>query len=253
MPERIVKICGIRRPEDAHAAINAGADMLGVIMVPNRQRTVNLSDALEISKAVRSARSKRNTSLQTAEEINNYISGQSFASYEDYLLAYHEQIIKNGPFLIGVFRNQDPKTVFELANQLELDFIQLHGSENPLDFMTLNTGKKFCIIKRFVLPNQTDYMTNFFKVLHEKPNQGFSLPLLDSELGGEGKTIDWSLINDLQGSFILAGGLTPQNLHKTEAFIKNVVGFDVSGGVEDESGFKSRDKINQFVTEGKKL
>lgn len=253
MPEKIVKICGIRRPEDAHAAINAGANMLGVIMVPNRQRTVNPSDALEISKAVRSARSKKDTSLQTAEDINNYISSQSFSSYEDYLSAYHEQIVKNGPFLIGVFRNQDPKTVFELANQLELDFIQLHGSEDPLEFMTFNTSRKFCIIKRFVLPNQTDYMTNFLKNLHEKPNQGFALPLLDSELGGEGKTIDWSLINDLQGSFILAGGLTPQNLHSTEAFIKNVVGFDVSGGVEDESGFKNHDKINQFVAEGKKL
>ncbi|KAF3985577.1 hypothetical protein FT663_02407 [Candidozyma haemuli var. vulneris] len=253
MTEKLVKICGIRRPQDATAAINSGADILGVIMVPNRQRTIAHEDALEISKAVHAARDEKHRKFKNAKELNSHIASQSFASHEEYLLSYHDLILQNGPFLTGVFRNQDPKTVFELAEQLNLDIIQLHGSEDPAEFMALNTDNKFCIVKRFVLPEQTEYMTNFLKTLHTTDNKGFALPLLDSELGGEGKTIDLSLINDLQGSFILAGGLTPDNLKNTKDFINNVVGFDVSGGVEDDSGFKDHNKISQFVAEGKKL
>lgn len=253
MTEKLVKICGIRKLEDAEAAINSGADIVGVIMVPNRQRSIDHTDALKISKAVQSVRSQRNRELQTAQDLNNYLSKQSFKSHKDYLLAYRDQILKNGPFLTGVFRNQDPKTVFELADQLQLDFIQLHGSEDPSEYLALNTERKFCIIKRFVVPDQADYMTNFLTSLHNNENKGYALPLLDSELGGEGKTIDWSLINDLDGSFVLAGGLKPENLHTTKAYLDNVIGFDVSGGVENESGFKDHEKIKQFITEGKKL
>ena len=48
MPERTrVKICGLRRPEDARAAVEAGADMLGVVLCPARRR-VPLPLAAEI-------------------------------------------------------------------------------------------------------------------------------------------------------------------------------------------------------------
>lgn len=227
--------------------------MLGVIMVPNRKRTIDPSEALEIAKSVRSKRAEKERQFQTARELNDHISSQKFASHHEYLLAYHDLILKNGPFLTGVFRNQDPKTVLDLATELQLDFIQLHGDEDPSEYLALNTNNDFCIIKRFVLPTQNEYMKSFLGSLHTSKPQGFALPLLDSELGGEGKTIDWSLINDLEGSFILAGGLTPENLKDTQEYIQNVVGFDVSGGVEDSTGFKDHSKIKSFVTEGKKL
>ena len=48
MPERIrVQICGFRRPEEARAAVEAGADMLAVVLCPARRR-VSLPLAAEI-------------------------------------------------------------------------------------------------------------------------------------------------------------------------------------------------------------
>ena len=48
MPSGIkVKICGLRRPLDARAAVEAGADMLGVLLCASR-RQVSLNEAAEI-------------------------------------------------------------------------------------------------------------------------------------------------------------------------------------------------------------
>ena len=42
---RIVKLCGLRRPEDVEAALRAGADELGFIFHPPSQRNLSLEDA----------------------------------------------------------------------------------------------------------------------------------------------------------------------------------------------------------------
>lgn len=250
---KIVKICGLRDVEAASKAIELGADLLGVIMVPNRKRTVAPDVAKMIAELARQKRKSLSREFSTAREIVLHMGKQKFVDYNDYFTEYHRLITENGPFLVGVFRNQDPEEVFELANNLSLDFIQLHGSEDLNTYLELNKYGKFCIIKRFVIPSQVELMESVFESLLSQQNKGYALPLLDSELGGEGSVIDWSLLNDLKGKFLLAGGLTPDNLHETVPFSKNLVGFDVSGGVEDANGDKNLTKIEQFVTNGKHL
>jgi phosphoribosylanthranilate isomerase len=41
----LVKICGLTRPDDARAAINAGADLLGFVLVPGTPRAVDPASA----------------------------------------------------------------------------------------------------------------------------------------------------------------------------------------------------------------
>ncbi len=49
MIKTFVKICGITRPEDAEAAVAAGADALGFVFHPASPRAVNIDQAREIT------------------------------------------------------------------------------------------------------------------------------------------------------------------------------------------------------------
>src|SRR5262245_54042568 len=51
-----VKICGLCRPEDAAAAVRAGADYIGVILAPGTRRSQSLSGAAHIFDAGAGAR-----------------------------------------------------------------------------------------------------------------------------------------------------------------------------------------------------
>ncbi|EEQ39320.1 putative N-(5-phosphoribosyl)anthranilate isomerase [Clavispora lusitaniae] len=250
---KLVKICGLRTTEAAEKAIDSGADLLGVIMVPNRKRSVTHSVASDISQLAREAREKSERALKTPTEIVAYVQKQQLASHDSYFRLYHQLLVENGPFLVGVFRNQNIDEVFSLAEKCALDCIQLHGSEDISPYLERNKDGKYLIIKRYVIPDHVAEMNDFFTTVCDRASEGFAFPLLDSEAGGEGKTIDWSLINDLEGKFVLAGGLSPDNLKDTVPYSKNVFGFDVSGGVEDENGDKDLPKIEQFVLEGKRM
>lgn len=52
-PRPWIKICGVTSPEDAHVVLAAGADALGVNLVPGSKRAVDLPTAQAIVKAVR--------------------------------------------------------------------------------------------------------------------------------------------------------------------------------------------------------
>lgn len=236
----VIKICGLRDVDLAQVALDAGANLLGMIMVPGRARTVDKEVATEIVHRVKAKRGD--------VAVKSLFNVDPNLLFPEYAAIIRQRVVENGPFTVGVFRNQDRDQVFATAKELGLDFIQLHGSEDKLDYFAQNRDLQFGIIPRYVLPQDIDVMRAHFGDLQKTP--GMVLPLLDSEAGGEGKTIDWTLVNDLDfGRFVLAGGLTPDNLHSTSD-IKHLLGFDVSGGVEVD-GIKCPEKITKFVTNGK--
>ncbi len=74
--------------------------------------------------------------------------------------------------------------------------------------------------------------------------------IFDSHLkGGTGQTFDWSRLPiDLHHPFLLAGGITPENVF--DAIAATVPwGVDVSSGIELQPGIKDGDKMRQFVEE----
>ncbi|RCK60625.1 N-(5'-phosphoribosyl)anthranilate isomerase [Candida viswanathii] len=219
---KIVKICGIKTVDAATVAIDNGANLLGCILVPNRARTIDHEVAKEIAQLVKRERKPIKLTATTPTEHFEQVS---------------QWIIENGPFLVGVFRNQPKEEVFRIARELGLDFIQLHGLEDKLLFV----NDEFGIIPRYVVPDEIDLL----KQQSESLMQCVSLPLLDSEAGGEGKLIDWSYIEKLPTRAILAGGLTPENI----PVFDNILGYDVSGGVET-NGIKDSSKIINFINRG---
>ncbi|CAI5757756.1 unnamed protein product [Candida verbasci] len=224
----LVKICGISDIESAKCAIDNGANLIGCILVPNRSRTINHEIAKEISKLVKSKRTKQ-LKIPNTTNVNEYF--EELAA----------EISRTGPYLVGVFRNQPRDDVIRIATELELDFIQLHGNEDKLEYL----GYGFGVIPRYIIPKEHELLKEHADILVGQ----LSLPLLDSDLGGEGKTIDWDYINEkLDVGSILAGGLTSENLPK----LNNIIGFDVSGGVET-NGKKDLNKIEKFIKKGRSI
>lgn len=248
---KLAKICGIKTTAAAEKAIDSNTDLLGMIMVPNRKRTIDKSVALQVTELVKNRRKNTKRLIQTASRLIEHIESETFSSIDELLSRFLSLIQENGPFSVGVFRNQSIEEVFKTANELNLDFIQLHGSEDKSEFVNFNSkDRKFVIIGRYVVPSEIPDLEPMFKSLLKDGKYvggGLSIPLLDSEAGGEGITIDWDVVGGiLKGKFLLAGGLNSDNLKDTSG-MKNVIGYDVSGGVEDDDGNKDFTKIENFI------
>lgn len=227
----LVKVCGVKTVEAAKTALDSGADMIGMILVPGRARTVDAAVALQISQYVRSYKPSGSSGVLSTAPPSTVVPlpGQN-------LFEYNASVPRPRPLIVGVFRNQPLAVVLAMQQQLELDIVQLHGDE-PISWCNLIPVP---VIKRF-----TPGTATFEECL--LPGY-FKYALLDSELGGEGKLVDRSLITGVieKGArFLLAGGLTPDNV--VEGLnVEGIIGVDVSGGVET-NGVKDLEKVQSFV------
>jgi len=227
----LVKICGIKDLESARVAIDTGANMVGMIFVPGKPRTVDPNIAKTIVSLVKS---KRTSSLGSNNLYNELPNGEDSSWFE----TVHDKIVKNGPYAVGVFRNQSVEEINKSVEEVGLDFVQLHGKEPRDEYIP---QIKVPVITRFV-PNEVDVLESIV------PNKQL-LSLFDSEAGGEGIKLNWDNLSQWSSRnnarYLLAGGLTPGNV--SEAIkLNGVIGVDVSGGVETD-GVKDHKKIKRFI------
>lgn len=243
MVKKIVKVCGIKTTEAAEVSIKNGASLIGTILVPNRARTVDPDVARELSQICRENRVRRHSRYVDSKDLLEHVRGLTITGPE-WFEKVADIISEEGPYLVGVFRNQPIEEVKQLSNQLGIDIVQLHGSENVDEFVD---ALDLPVIPRFVLskPGIEKALTS-----HK-----FLIPLLDSEAGGEGKVINWNdaaiFGNELNGRYILAGGLNPENVINALQ-VTGCYGVDVSGGVESE-GVKDHSKIEAYVLNARSL
>jgi anthranilate synthase/indole-3-glycerol phosphate synthase/phosphoribosylanthranilate isomerase len=238
-PQRklLVKICGTRSAEAASAAIQAGADLVGIILVKGRKRCVTTETALQISEVVHGMQKTSGAITDTSIEASGKAS-----SFFAHTAAHHIQHPKRA-LLVGVFQDQPLDDVLAQQKLLNLDIVQLHGSE-PLEWASL-------------IP--VPVIRSFKPGHHGLASRGFhSMPLLDSG-SGSGKQLDIASVKDLlKGDeglrVLLAGGLDPDNVAQAvEAVGDNkyqLAGVDVSSGVEVD-GEQNLDKIRAFVSAAK--
>ncbi|KAF7960645.1 hypothetical protein EAE96_000320 [Botrytis aclada] len=232
----LVKICGTRNAETATEAIKAGADLIGMILVPGRGRHVPYKDAIAISKAVHQA--QQTTGTVVSDRVSNQAS--------DFFSNAASNISSHRPLLVGVFQNQPIEEILELQKAYDLDIVQLHGDE-PLEWANIIPVP---VIRSFK-PGQVGLGRRGYH----------TIPLLDSASGGSGQKLDITevkatLTKDQGLRVILAGGLNPENV--AEAVLSagdvgdRVIGVDVSSGVE-ENGAQSIEKIKAFIKAAKSV
>lgn len=241
-PRPLVKICGIRSTNDAKLAINAGADLLGVILVPGTKRCISTSTAREISALVQSARSQ-----SSSKPLEPSLSSPWFTSQSALLSS------RRKPLLVGVFQNQSLSDILSAVDEIGLDLVQLHGDEPQAwaKFIPVPVVKVFRVSPEGIVRGG--------EIRRPGLNQAI---LLDaggaSGGGGEGKAFPWEHAKRLIQSgevgseghvplpVILAGGLTPENVGQAiEQAGEGVWCVDVSSGVEGEGG-KVKEKVEEI-------
>jgi len=93
-----IKICGIQTPDDALAAVDAGADLLGLNFVPGSPRQLDLKRADAISKAVAD---------QPVERV-------------------------------ALFRDASWEVIDNVLRRVEFDRVQFHGDESEEDIEAID-------------------------------------------------------------------------------------------------------------------
>lgn len=138
---------------------------------------------------------------------------------------------------VGVFINYPAESAAKLYSDGIIDVIQLHGSEDEGYISKLRELAPDCEIwKAFAVRSEDDVKAAKICTADRI--------LLDSGTGC-GKMFDWSVLSNVGREFILAGGLTPENIPLAIKQIKPYA-VDLSSGIETH-GVKDREKIEAAV------
>jgi phosphoribosylanthranilate isomerase len=205
-----VKICGLSTPETMRAALDAGADFVGLVFF---------------------AKSPRNVSIETAIALADIARG-------------HAEVVT-------LTVDADDDLLRTIASEVRPDFIQAHGHESPERVRAIKDLTDIQVIKAAAVATQADVAATSvydgvvdLMLYDAKPPPGAALP------GGNGVAFDWTILKDAPTPYMLAGGLTPDNVAQAIAVTKAQI-VDVSSGVESAPGVKDVTLIRKFIEAAK--
>lgn len=213
MPNVLIKICGLSTPETLDAALEAGADLVGFVFHPKSPRYVTPAIATPLARRARG----------------------------------HAKIV-------ALIVDPDQSMLDDIACDLAPDMIQLHGQESSARVAEIGRNTGLPILKAIGVSSAADlaHVPAYAAVcdhllIDAKPPKNAAYP------GGHGMPFDWSILAALDPKipFLLSGGLTPENVGEAIRTVRglgvNLVGVDVSSGVERAPGQKDIAKIRAFV------
>lgn len=207
MPAR-VKICGLNTPESLAAALEARADLVGLVFFPP---------------------SPRNVAIELGAELADYARGFAaiVALTVDADDGLFERIVREvNPDMLQLHGSESPERVAAIRQRWGkpvMKAIKVASADDAaLALAYLDTAD--------------------LVLFDARPPTGADRP------GGHGNVFDWHLLDDVRGRvpFMLSGGLTPDNVADAiRATGATVV--DVSSGVESAPGIKSPGLIRAFI------
>ncbi len=205
-----IKICGLTRPEDVQAAVDAGADAIGFVFYPKSPRYIAPARAAELIAAVPPFVTCTGLFVNTTPQELADVVAQAPVS----LLQFHG--------------DETPAQCVAAAEAVNRPFIRA-GRVKP--DMSASDLLKYDIEYRAASPL-------------------FAGILLDTYMdayGGGGKVFDWSLIpKELAPRVVLSGGLSVQNATDAVRRVRPYA-VDISSGVELDKGIKDAAKIRAFI------
>ena len=207
-----VKICGLKTPEAIDAALEGGADYIGLVFFPRSPRHVDIATGLRLADRAR---------------------GQAkivalFVDPED--RALDSIVEKIQPDLIQLHGDESAPRVKEIRRRCGVPVIK-----------AIRVGSAVDVKRAQRYDDAADLI-----LFDAKAPKGAELP------GGNGLAFDWHALDDVKGrmQFMLSGGLTPANV--AEAIrLTGARAVDVSSGVETAPGVKDPELIRRFLMAAK--
>jgi phosphoribosylanthranilate isomerase len=139
---------------------------------------------------------------------------------------------------VGVFRDEAPQRVVDIANQIGLRAVQLHGMESIDDTQWI-AHRISWTIKAFAAGHRN---------IDRFHDYGAETLLIDGASPGSGGLFDWRLAEGVVDPrrLIVSGGLRPENVGAAIAHLQPF-GVDVASGVETAPGVKDPGKMRAFI------
>ncbi len=208
-----IKICGLSTPQTLEAAIDAGADLIGLVFHPKSPRLVSRENA---ARLVAQARGRAGTVALIVDFD------------ESLALRLVDEV---APDWLQLHGSESTELTAAIGKATGVKVMKAIGIGGPAD---LALAARYQPVTDAIL-------------LDAKPPKDAAYP------GGQGKVFDWEMLRGLDPAlpFLLSGGLDPHNVARAITRIRAMglalAGVDVSSGVESAPGVKDSVKIRDFI------
>ena len=203
-----VKMCGISKVETIPAVVEAKPDYMGLVFAP----------------------SKRQVTVEQAKTLVEALHKQCKAQNDTVSIK-----------TVGVFVNETLDNLVTIANEANLDVVQLHGDEDEAFIQSLKERTNVEVWKAIQIRSAADAEAWI--------DSSADMLLFDAyhkdERGGTGDVFDWSCLDTFERPFMLAGGIDSTNVARAIRTVRPY-GIDISSGIET-NGVKDDEKITAFT------
>ena len=203
-----VKMCGISKVETIPAVVEAKPDYMGLVF----------------------ASSKRQVTVDQAKTLVEALHKQCKAQNDTVSIK-----------TVGVFVNETLDNLVTIANEANLDVVQLHGDEDEAFIQSLKERTNVEVWKAIQIRSAVDAEAWI--------DSSADMLLFDAyhkdERGGTGDAFDWSCLDTFERPFMLAGGIDSTNVARAIRTVRPY-GIDISSGIET-NGEKDDEKITAFT------
>lgn len=221
----LVKVCGMRSPDNIRAVAQLPVDMMGFIFYPQSSRYVGMTTS--------------HTGLlpdRADEALGEVMSGG-------------ERHIRK----VGVFVDATVQDIITRIVGFRLDGVQLHGSEPPTFIRNLRSTVVPDICPRLIIMKAVsiDSAADFNQCRqYEGVADMFVFDTRCPGHGGSGEQFDWSLLQCYHGStpFLLSGGIGETDARRiSEIRHPQFAGVDLNSRFETAPAVKDTDSISRFI------
>lgn len=243
----IVKVCGMREPENIRDVAALGVDWIGFIFYPKSPRYVS---------QIRSRAGiipdysvfMKHEELSSKETSSKETSSKELSIKETSSKEMMRQVKR-----VGVFVDDMPQNIVTRAVNYELDIIQLHGSESVIMIDNLRSTLAPSIRKGIKFMKALSISTAE-DILRYKEYEGhvdyFIFDTQTPLVGGSGNHFDWNMLDAYDGNtpFILSGGVGPDDAERVLSIRHPMfAGIDLNSQFETAPAVKNVDALKAFL------